>query len=1062
MKHQIKAVLFDLDGVVVFTDKYHYLGWKKLADENDWDFDEEVNHACRGIPRIASLNVILDHNKIDLPEEEKEKLANLKNEYYKKLIKQISLDDIYPGIIQFLEKLKAKGVRLAICSSSKNAMTVLDALDLSKYFDAVVGGNDIENPKPNPEIFLKGAELLNMHPAHCLVFEDAESGVKAAHSAKMKCIGVGTPDRLPNAFEHITDYNEIDICAMLDAGRVKSIAEDSWRITETELKRNRFPFWETAFALSNGVIGVRGTFEESSVGYEEYPATFLNGICGYEPYQYLWKLPGYPDDRHAILNICDWINIDLKVDGETFSVAKSNFLKHKRSLNLKSGILEREFIWETNSGKKIHVKTQRFVSMVRKNIAGLRYSVTPETECELTFKSQTLTELKSKVMSINHVEVEKVVEDIDVDVIYQKIKTAADKVVLAQSYSLAGQKNIEGNILNFKSSIRAQKDKTVTLDKIFSAYSTMDSNDLHDVNSELLSRTGTSAQRCAKLSLRKVDSESLSRTGTSAQRCAKLSLRKVDSELLSRTGTSAQRCAKLSLRKVDSELLSRTGTSAQRCAKLSLRHLVINNISSAREAGFEKMRKEQEDFWAEFWKDADIKIEGNIQDQQAVRFSLFHLRQSNPEKSNRSISANGLTGDEYSGLVFWDTEMYMLPPLIYTQPETVKGLLEYRYSILDKARERAKQMHGIGALFSWNSIKGEECGHVYEASTAQYHLLPDIAFAIDLYDRMTGDEDFIFNKAAEILFEMCRFMEDRGCYVKNKKGKFCINVVCGPDEYGCGVNNNAYTNSMTKWMFEYAISLYKRFLEKHPEKLADLSEKISLTKEEISVWKKAAENMYIPEKTSEGIIPQDDCFMDMDSVDMDLIPKNTDIRHYNHPLNLWRMQVIKQADVLLLMFTLGYKFSLEQKKSNYLYYEPKTNHGSSLSPCIHSIIASEIGFNNDAYNFFRQTALMDLNDFKNNTKGGVHSACLGGCWMTVVNGFAGMRDYPDGLIFNPVLPDTWKSYSFSIVYKGNRILVEVTDSEIKYSLLEGNKLTFNSHRKKVLLSKGNNEFVQKI
>jgi len=313
--------------------------------------------------------------------------------------------------------------------------------------------------------------------------------------------------------------------------------------------------------------------------------------------------------------------------------------------------------------------------------------------------------------------------------------------------------------------------------------------------------------------------------------------------------------------------------------------------------------------------------------------------------------------------------------------------LEYRYSILDKARERAKQMQGIGALFSWNSIKGEECGHVYEASTAQYHLLPDIAFAINLYDRMVGDEEFVFTQGAEILFEMSRFMENRGCYVENKNGKFCINVVCGPDEYGCGVNNNAYTNAMTKWMFDYAVSLYERVEKKYPERLAVLCEKILLTKEEVSAWKKASEKMYIPEKVPNGIIPQDDCFMDMDPVDMDLIPKNTDIRHYNHPLNLWRMQVIKQADVLLMMFTLGQKFSLEEKKANYLYYEPKTNHGSSLSPCIHSIIASEIGLKEDAYGFFRQTALMDLNDFKNNTSGGMHSACLGGCWMTIVNGF---------------------------------------------------------------------------
>jgi alpha,alpha-trehalose phosphorylase len=187
----------------------------------------------------------------------------------------------------------------------------------------------------------------------------------------------------------------------------------------------------------------------------------------------------------------------------------------------------------------------------------------------------------------------------------------------------------------------------------------------------------------------------------------------------------------------------------------------------------------------------------------------------------------------------------------------------------------------------------------------------------------------------------------------------------------------------------------------------------------------------------------------MDPVDMDLIPKNTDIRSHYHPLNLWRMQVVKQADVLLLMFVHGEQFSKELKAKNYHYYEPKTNHGSSLSPCIHSIIATEIGLMDDAYRFFRQTALMDINDFKNNTAGGVHSACLGGCWMTVVNGFAGLRDYPQGLELNPVLPKAWSRYSFPLAYKGSRIRVTVDKNGAAYQLLSGAPVTLRANGKEV-------------
>jgi alpha,alpha-trehalose phosphorylase len=947
MQHQIRAVLFDLDGVVVFTDKYHYLGWKKLADEKGWAFDEEVNHGCRGVPRLASLQVLLDHNKVDLPLAEKERLADIKNEYYKELLKQINDDDIYPGIVPFLKKLKAEGVRMAICSSSKNAQPVLDALNLSQYFDAVITGNDIINPKPDPEIFLKGAKAVNMHPFHCLVFEDAESGVEAAHGAHMKCIGVGPADRLPNAYETITDYAEIDLRALLDAGRVKSITAEPWNVSEDVLKKNRFTYWETAFALSNGVFGVRGTFEESNPGYSAYPATLVNGICGYTPYEHLWKMPGFPESRHAILNMADWVNVDLTVDGETFSIATAKMIAHRRSLDLKQGILEREFTWETKFGKTVSVKTERLVSMVRSQVAALRYAVTAPVGCEVSLQSCTRTVMPSAVMPGEQIRVRETKEVDGVDLVFQDLVTATDKVALAQSYSLSGKKSVEGTNLIFA----CNGSGTVVLDKFFSVASTMDGE--------------------------------------------------------------------------------------------GFEKLVLDELNAARATGFEKLREEQEAFWAQYWNEGDIEIEGNLQEQQAVRFSLFHLRQGNPEKGNRSISANGLTGDGYSGHVFWDTEMYMIPPYIYTQPETVRPLLEYRYSILDKARERAVQMQGKGALFSWNSVKGEECGHVYEASTAEYHLLSDIAYAIELYDRMTGDEAFVLADGAEILFEMCRFLEDRGCYVDGKG--FCLNVVCGPDEYGCGVNNNAFTNVMAQAMFNYAVSVYDRVQKSNKA----LIEKIKLSADEVTAWKKAADQMYVPHNEKMGITPQDDCFLEMDPVDMDLIPKNTDIRPLYHPLNLWRMQVVKQADVLLLMFVHGYRFSKELKEANYRYYEPKTNHGSSLSPCVHNIIASEIGLKEDAYRFFRQTALMDINDFKNNTGGGVHSACLGGCWMTVVNGFAGMRDYPQGLEFNPVLPAAWTRYSFPLVYKGSRIRVTVDGKGAKYELISGKPLTVKSNGKEI-------------
>jgi len=215
----------------------------------------------------------------------------------------------------------------------------------------------------------------------------------------MKCIGVGTPELLPNANEHVTDYSEIDIQALLDAGRVKKIIEEAWNVSETEIKKNRLPFWESVFALSNGIFGVRGSFEESEVNYDEYPATFVNGVCGYAPYHHLWKLPGYPETRHAILNICDWTKIDLTVDGEKFSVSSSELLEHKRTLNMKSGTVERNFKWKTSTGKIVNVKTVRLVSMVQRHVAALRYEIIPEESCEIILTSKLNVETPSKVIA---------------------------------------------------------------------------------------------------------------------------------------------------------------------------------------------------------------------------------------------------------------------------------------------------------------------------------------------------------------------------------------------------------------------------------------------------------------------------------------------------------------------------------------------------------------------------------------------------------------------------------------------------------------------------------------
>ncbi len=459
--------------------------------------------------------------------------------------------------------------------------------------------------------------------------------------------------------------------------------------------------------------------------------------------------------------------------------------------------------------------------------------------------------------------------------------------------------------------------------------------------------------------------------------------------------------------------------------------------------GFETLLREQQRFWESHWETADIRIEGNPADQQALRFNLFHLRQSHPEDPRRSISATGMTSDGYCGHVFWDTEMYLVPHFLYTDPALVRPLLEYRYGLLDRAREHARELFACpGALFAWNSINGEECGIVFEAASAQIHIDNAVAYAVWRYYRATDDRDFMDRFGAEILFETARFLAHRGRFIETRGGRFCINMVCGPDEYGCNVDNNCYTNLMTRFHLRFACRIFEEMRRGRPEILARLCARIGLDADEVDLWHRAAERMYIPYDEELRIHKADDSFLYRDPVDMETIPHYHDFRWEVHPLNLWRMQVIKQADTVLAMFTLADEFPVDQKRRDYEYYEPRTNHGSSLSPAIHAVVAAEIGRRDHAEQYLRDALYMDLFDCKNNTYKGVHAACLGGVWMAVVNGLAGMRDDEAGLRFRPMLPGGWTGCRFRLRYEGRLLEVGIEGDRASFTLLSGDALDF--------------------
>ncbi|MFW5999581.1 MAG: glycoside hydrolase family 65 protein [Halanaerobiaceae bacterium] len=489
--------------------------------------------------------------------------------------------------------------------------------------------------------------------------------------------------------------------------------------------------------------------------------------------------------------------------------------------------------------------------------------------------------------------------------------------------------------------------------------------------------------------------------------------------------------------------------------KKNLSYHTHKGLEKSEAYGYEKLLADHKERLWDFWQDIDIRIVGDMAQQQAYRFNILHLLQSTGRDGHTSAPAKGLTGEYYEGHYFWDTEAYIFPFFLYTRPEYARQLLIYRYNILDKARENARRVKVGGALYPWRTINGQEASAFFMGSTVQYHINADMAYAVKQYFSATADFDFMYRYGIEMLVETARMWASRATFNEDEE-KYFFNEVCGPDEYKPGVNNNCYTNYMAKFNLEYSVEAVKMAEHRAPEHFHRLKEKLNLKPEEIDVWLNMAEKIYLPYDERRQIHPQDDSFLDKDKIDVDSIPlEEFPLTKNWHPLTIWRYQVIKQADVILLMLLLGDQFDSDTKKNNYDFYEPRTTHDSSLSPAAYSIIASEIGYHEDAFRYFIQTARLDLDDFNENTYQGVHLACMGSTWMVIVQGFAGMRVYKNRLSFNPYLPEDWDGYEFKIMFRDCRIKVRVDRELVLYVLLEGEQITFLHGDESVSLNRDN-------
>jgi maltose phosphorylase len=468
----------------------------------------------------------------------------------------------------------------------------------------------------------------------------------------------------------------------------------------------------------------------------------------------------------------------------------------------------------------------------------------------------------------------------------------------------------------------------------------------------------------------------------------------------------------------------------------------ISQVLAQSDKGLDLTLKDNKTLWNSIWDRFDIQIDGDEKNQQGIRFCIFQMQQTyNGHNPNNNIGAKGLTGEAYNGHAFWDTETYCLPFYIFNNLKAAKNLLEFRYSNLTKAMERAKMLDSQGACYPIATLNGEEACDLWQHASLQFQASTGVAYGIWHYVHISNDKEFLYSHGAEMLIQISRFLKSRGAWgqISNKFGFFSV---MGPDEFHMMVNNNCYTNYMAKKTFDYTLEVLKEMKEKSVVQYNELHKKTGFTEIELQGFEDCSRNMLILLDEDSGIYEQHEGYFNLPHIEVDSIPvEEFPLYHSWSYDRIYRSDMIKQPDVLMFMFLYNQEFSLECKKANYEYYEPRTIHESSLSPSVHSIFASELQRHEEAFNFFGFATRMDLDNYNRNTKEGLHTTSLAGAWVNIVYGFGGMRSDGEILKFNPSIPKAWNSYSFRIVYKDTALSIKVNKKELSFKVMNGKAAT---------------------
>jgi beta-phosphoglucomutase len=943
MDYHIKALILNMDGVIVDTSEYHFRAWKRLADEIGIPFTRADNERLRGASCRESLLRLLQSKPVS--EAQIQDMMARQTSYYQEALTHLTPDDLLPGVADLLDQLDAASIPYAIASTDHDARMTLERLGILSRLAALANGTSVDHPRPTLDLFRCAAAQLSQEPHKCLVADGTEEGIEAALQAGMPSLALGPANRFADLQKRngpITRWDslqEVKLAELLAIGQ----PDRTWTVTWTKFEPQRQHHMETVFTIGNGYFCSRGSLEEGHPN--EHALTLAHGIFDDMPISFT-----------ELASLPNWLDLSLSVDGERFGLDRGRVLDFRQYLNLQQGILHREVRWESARGVVLDLSFERFASYVREHVGALRVLITAvNRSCHL-------------------------------------------EVALGINGHVAN-----GDLLHWHH---------------------VDQGETANGTVWLRSRTRRSGIELATAAAVTSPAE----TPPTCQQCPGQPC------VVFRQDLGATQTLQLD------KLVSYT---ASRDPVANASDVMGRALAALEGQTYDQLRAAQVMAWAALWDACDVLIEGDPEAQLAIRFHLFQLLIAAPRHDDRvSIGAKTLSGLGYHGHVFWDTEIFILPFFIYTQPELARNMLLYRYHTLPGARRKAAGNGFSGAQYAWESadtgdevtprwvpdFEGKELVRIWTGDI-EIHISADIAYAVHQYWQVTGDDEFLRDYGAEIILDTARFWGDRA-ELEEKGGQrhYVLRDVIGPDEYHDHVDNNAYTNRMMQWHLQLALSTLNWLDSHHPAKARILRRQLDLTPERLAHWQDVIDHVVLNYDPQTGLMVQFDGFFERAPIAPETIAstkKSMQVVLGIEGANA--SQVIKQADVLMLLCLLRDEYDAKTWRKNWDTYMPLTDHqyGSSLGPSFHAWAACEMNCPDEAYQHFMLAAQADLRDVRGNAGDGIHAASAGGLWQAIAFGFAGLRLSNEGPVLNPRLPSHWTRLAFSYSYHGEKRHVDI-------------------------------------